>query len=210
MWYWKPFKSKYSFYSAIISEMNFLSVNLLMFTFLSADEKKLSIVGWIVISIILISLGASWVNVLLHQLRALKRRKEISERKRLEKMNVQVSIDKLEPKKSNKILNDSRKGLIGDLKITEKIESCQSDENHNELIKNKDKKIKEEQIKQKRELTFHEGRMQKIIEEEEYEKDSIQNTAENQPKKKDNKQHNFKHEDNRVMKSVKKQRKITN
>jgi len=169
MWYWKPFKSKFSFYSAIISELNFLVINLIMLAFLSTDEKKLPIIGWVVISMILTSLGASWVNVLLQQLRAFMRRKEISEIKQLEKINVQESVNKIEEKKSEAVFIDSRKISLDDVRISKKIELYQNDESdqsYQEMIKksNPEKRLtNKQQIDIKETKTTRLEKQQRVI-----------------------------------------------
>jgi len=115
MIYWTPFKSKFSFYSAVIAETNFLLICVTMFSFVDNNETILRYIGWGNISMIITSLSCSWVCTLMQQIRSYRRLAQLALKKTKDNVyegnntpeieadnNNNVSIDKLKMKESSK------------------------------------------------------------------------------------------------------------
>ncbi len=76
MYYWKPFRSKFSLYSSLASEIMFAGCTLILFVFVTPRSESLSyIVGWAVIALVLCSLVTSWVCVGAQQFRMYMKRR---------------------------------------------------------------------------------------------------------------------------------------
>ncbi len=86
MFYWKPFRSKYSLYSSLAAEITFGCCVLILFVFVSPRSDQLStVIGWFMICLVVISLLTSWICVALQQLRIFTRRRERLAQKAAEK-----------------------------------------------------------------------------------------------------------------------------
>eukprot|EP01022_Parablepharisma_sp_SALTPOND_P018630 TRINITY_DN3072_c0_g1_i1.p12 TRINITY_DN3072_c0_g1~~TRINITY_DN3072_c0_g1_i1.p12 ORF type:complete len:187 (+),score=20.20 TRINITY_DN3072_c0_g1_i1:5563-6123(+) len=86
MYYWKPFRSRYNLYSSLLSEINFGVFTFMLFGFgKPMSDQKASIMGWIMIGMVILSLTGSWACVLLQQLSLWKRRKMLQEKKEAKK-----------------------------------------------------------------------------------------------------------------------------
>jgi len=74
MIYWKPFKNKLSLYSAASSELFFALFTSLLYTFkIPRSDYTNMIIGWVLISTVLVSLATSWVCIAFQQIRNWKR-----------------------------------------------------------------------------------------------------------------------------------------
>jgi len=94
MIYWKPFKNKFSLYSAASSETFFAVFTTFLYGLTSEHSDSVnSIMGWIMISTIGGALLTSWICIVLQQVRAWKFHKAIQEKKeaikRLEEERIQ-------------------------------------------------------------------------------------------------------------------------
>ncbi len=82
MFYWKPFKSRYSLYAAFFAEAIFAVVTLLLYTFVEPQSPSTSsTLGWVMISMVIAALACAWGCVILQQVHAWKRRKLHEQRK---------------------------------------------------------------------------------------------------------------------------------
>ncbi len=76
MVYWKPFRSKYTLYSAMGSETMFAGCTLIMYSFIGElPAPKAYLLGWLEVALIVASMATSWICVVAQQLRIYRRRK---------------------------------------------------------------------------------------------------------------------------------------
>jgi len=87
MVHWKPFKSKFSLYSSVTAEGIFFAFTSMMYGFLSEKEEHLVAMGWTMISMVVASLGTSWVCVVFQQIQAYQRRLQLMEQKAERKLS---------------------------------------------------------------------------------------------------------------------------
>jgi len=95
MIYWKPFKSKFSLYSAVIAETNFLVICVTMFSFTNNNDIILRCIGWGEISMILASLTCSWACTLIQQVKSYKRLVQIASKKANKVVNAEKNISEI-------------------------------------------------------------------------------------------------------------------
>jgi len=105
MFYWKPFKSKYNLYTALGSELMFGAITFMLLGFVTPMNDKLgSTIGWIMNSMVIISLSGSWVFVILQQIRNMRHIAKLKEKKK-----VQVEIkEEVKIHKKSLALNKNR------------------------------------------------------------------------------------------------------
>jgi len=115
MVHWKPFKSKFSLYSSVTAECIFFVFTIMMYGFLTKKQEHLIGMGWTMISMVVGSLGTSWVCVVFQQIQAyyyrihLKRIKE-------EHKKTEMTEDQLNQKEQNKVNNKPLDELDKELK----------------------------------------------------------------------------------------------
>jgi len=146
MIYWKPFKNKFSLYSAASSELFFAFFTTLLYTFkIPQSDYASMILGWTLISTVLVSLVTSWVCVILQQVQTWQRILKLKEEKAkglILNNNVSKTVFEANDKSSHTIHQSKFKTQISDNYLgTSNFESNSPSKLKNRISENADSSV---------------------------------------------------------------------
>ena len=146
MWYFKPFKSKFSLYSSIIAESSFFIITFMLFFVIKPRSDSInSLISWTGIVIIIASLIISWILVGIQQFQTWRAKKQPKVNKI--KICIPKRISKNRETRSKKKKNFNKKyeserdekndTEILDKKVVDKKKNEQSDDKAQTLLPDK-------------------------------------------------------------------------
>jgi len=127
MIYWKPFKSKFSLYSSVFSELTFSGVTVSMFGFLQLRSDYVnSVVGWIMVSGTMSSMLGSWGCVGIQQWKLYQLKKKLEAAKKLKeetKSKITLQLDGKDNKISDPNLDELNKESENEINNQKELEN---------------------------------------------------------------------------------------